>query len=221
MTVRAGVHSTLITQAAKRVLRPQGLFQKGRSRIWLGDHGWWMEVVEFQPGGWSKGSYLNVSCMWLWNVKSYISFDEGSRVADFHRFDDEPQFTVASEMLARQAEERVLRFRTLFPTIRAVSDYYLQKPLTDTSWTAFNAAIAHGLCGRSDIGSELLKRFADRQNHSIEWQKNADLDSRYLASQIHYPEQFRKLILARVLQTRELQKLTSTEDIDFSMADLK
>jgi hypothetical protein len=30
--------------------------QKGRSRIWLDDHGWWIAVVEFQPSDWARRS---------------------------------------------------------------------------------------------------------------------------------------------------------------------
>src|SRR5687767_4381931 len=80
MAEQTPIHSTLITAAAREILRPMGLFQKGRSRTWLDDQGWWVCVVEFQPSSWSRGSYLNVGCMWLWGVKDYISFDEGYRI---------------------------------------------------------------------------------------------------------------------------------------------
>src|SRR5436309_1568598 len=73
-------HTKLLTAAARSVLRPLGLQQRGRSRLWLDDHGWWVVVVEFQPSGWSIGSYLNVGAMWLWFEKDYISFDYGSRI---------------------------------------------------------------------------------------------------------------------------------------------
>jgi hypothetical protein len=42
-------HNRLVAQAAKEVLSPLGLTQKGRSRVWLDDHAWWLGVVEFQP----------------------------------------------------------------------------------------------------------------------------------------------------------------------------
>jgi len=54
------VHSKIIADAAKRNLAPIGLTRKGRSRVWLDDRGWYVTVVEFQPSGFSKGSYLNV-----------------------------------------------------------------------------------------------------------------------------------------------------------------
>src|SRR6202000_1719294 len=38
---------------------PLGLERRGRSRTWIDDQRWYAIVVEFQPSGFSKGSYLN------------------------------------------------------------------------------------------------------------------------------------------------------------------
>jgi hypothetical protein len=105
----------VLTNAARKVLRPIGLVQIGRSRTWLADHGWWLCVVEFQPSSWSQGSYLNVGCMWLWCVKDYISFDEGYRVGPFSEFRDEPEFEVAADQMAESAAQEISRYRKLFP----------------------------------------------------------------------------------------------------------
>jgi hypothetical protein len=101
----APVHSKILNDAARRILRPMGLTQKGRSRTWMDDHGWWICIVEFQPSGWSKGSYLNAGCSWLWHVRDYASFDEGYRVETFVEFQDEEQFASAADRLARRAAE--------------------------------------------------------------------------------------------------------------------
>lgn len=76
----ASAHSRLITAATRTHLRPLGCVQKGRSRVWLDDQGWWVGMVEFQPSSWSKGSYLNVGACFLWNEKDFLSFDAGHRV---------------------------------------------------------------------------------------------------------------------------------------------
>ena len=76
-------HSRLLRVAARNVLQPIGMVQKGRSRIWLQDHGWWVCIVEFQPSSWSRGSRLNVGCLWLWRANDDIHFDEGYRVGSF------------------------------------------------------------------------------------------------------------------------------------------
>jgi hypothetical protein len=130
MRAKAVIHSVLLASAAKRILLPAGLFQKGRSRTWLADQVWWMAVVEFQPSDWSQGSYLNVGCMWLWNTKQHISFDVGYRVNGFLPFENEEQFGPVADKLAVSALERVEEYRTLFRCIHDVSDYYFQKPRT-------------------------------------------------------------------------------------------
>ena len=76
-------HSRLLTEAARRHLRPLGVTQKARSRTWLDDRGWFVANVEFQPSGWSKGSYLNVGAHFLWTWNGFLSFDLGSRIEGF------------------------------------------------------------------------------------------------------------------------------------------
>src|SRR5688572_1964676 len=109
----AGAHDKIIATAAKTMLQPLGLRRKGQSRLWIGDHGWWLAVVEFQPSGFSKGSYLNVAAHWLWSDKGYISFDLGSgadwgsRAADFEAYESDMQFERAAERLATLAAQGV------------------------------------------------------------------------------------------------------------------
>ncbi len=207
MAKETAVHSRLITAAARKNLVPVGMFQIGRSRLWMGDHGWWLDVVEFQPGRWEKGSYLNVGCMWLWNVKSWTSFDEGQhRVHDFESFEDEAQFSRIAESLALEAKHYVLQQRTAFSSIRAVSDHYVQHDPV-RGWQEFNAAVAHGVCGRSDPALDLLERFSSDLDDSIEWQHLAKHDSCSLASIVRDRDRFEQVITERIVETRQLRKL--------------
>jgi hypothetical protein len=208
--------TTPLTHAARKVLRPMGMFQKGRSRIWLADNTWWMSVVEFQPSNYDKGSYLNVGCMWFWNVRPGFSFDEGYRIDKFHRYESENQFSTVAEQLSQKAAKEVIRYQTLFSSIHAVSDHYLRKPPDDSFWPEFNAAIAHGLSGRAKVGAALLTRKIGKMDTSIEWQKNAASDAEYLLTEIAYPDRFEKLIAGRVLRARDLHKVPRVEEIDFS-----
>jgi hypothetical protein len=206
----AGVHSLLITRAARRNLRPLGLFQKGRSRTWLADQGWWMAVVEFQPSGLSKGSYLNVACMWLWHLKNYISFDFEDRVEHFWRFESEEQFGPVADMLSQRAAEEVTRLRTLFPTVLAASDYFLQNPPVQSFWPEYNAAVAHGLVGRAREGAALLNK-PRSWDFSIDWHRRAAGDAHLMAGLIDDRTQFRELIEARIHETRSLLRLPKLE----------
>jgi hypothetical protein len=173
-----------------------------------------MIAVGFQPSGWSRGSYLNVGCMWLWNVKPHISFDEGNRVGGFFSFESEDQFRSIAEELAQRAAERVTHYRRLFPTIRNVSDFYLKNP-PHAGWPSFNAAVAHGLCGRIRMAKSLFNCWGDAANDEPEWVKQARLDSDELAAIVDDQEGFRKSISNRVLQTRKLRRLPVTPEVDF------
>jgi hypothetical protein len=80
MSAAGSDHNRVLTLAAREGLRPLGLTQKGRSRLWFDDHGWWLILVEFQPSAWSKGSYLNVGFQHLWRVTEHFSFGGHERL---------------------------------------------------------------------------------------------------------------------------------------------
>lgn len=118
-----------------------GMQRKGQSRVWFVDRGWWLAVVEFQPSAWSKGSYLNVAAMWLWNAKDYWSFDEGGRVESFREFKDAEQFSEVAEALAVRAREEVQVLLQRFPSMAAVASH-LRRHSDDNPWHTYHAAMA-------------------------------------------------------------------------------
>ena len=77
-------HNKIIRDTANSVLKQKGLFQKGTSRVWVDDNGWFLTQIEFQPSGWDSGAYLNVAISflwrrvmsnekWLWNSLVYVN----------------------------------------------------------------------------------------------------------------------------------------------------
>ncbi|WP_343649978.1 hypothetical protein [Stenotrophomonas sp.] len=144
-------HTRLLTAAARSILRPLGCMQKGRSRTWLDDHGWWVGVIEFQPSAWSRGSYLNVGACWLWEEKDFLSFDAGYRVAPFQPFTDTAEFTSVAQALAEQAAAEVLALRDRFPTpghVRALMRRHPNPRIREH----MHAGITAGLAGDYDEG---------------------------------------------------------------------
>jgi hypothetical protein len=213
--VQASSHAVLLSSAAKRILHPFGLFQKGRSRTWLADHAWWMAVVEFQPSDWSRGSYLNVGCMWLWNTQPHISFDVGYRVEGFSPFDNEEQFGRIADELAGRALEKVKDYRKLFRSIHGVSDYY-RRNAPKTFWACFNASLAHSLAGRTKAGTKLLSTCLEGSLSDPKWLKEARSDAQTLSEVIGDEEQFRDIILGRIRETRKQHNLPPLAEIDFN-----
>ena len=111
-------HNKLIKQAANAILKHYGLFQKGSSRVWIEDNGWYLTVVEFQPSAWDKGTYLNVSVHFLWDEKDYLSYDYYAglrpRLDQFVSFDgDETRFLTQVHCLAELALDTVIFYRKL------------------------------------------------------------------------------------------------------------
>ena len=200
------IHSTLLTSAAKRILKPSGLFQKGCSRTWLGDQVWWMVAVEFQPSDWSQGSYLNVGCMWLWNTKQHISFDVGYRVNGFFAFENEKQFGPVADGLAVGALEKVGEYRRLFSSIHDVSNYYFENA-PKGFWPCFNAAIAHSLAGRAEASTVVLASCLDGTDDDPMWLKEARSDARSLVASVHDAQRMRDIVSDRVMKTRAQQHL--------------
>ena len=115
VAVAPRVHARIVTSAARTALRPLGLQQKGRSRLWIDDHGWWLVNVEFQPSSWCKGSYLNVGEQHLWCERNYLVFERHERSAGGTAFieftSDETAFDAAMTRLAERAVAAVLARR--------------------------------------------------------------------------------------------------------------
>lgn len=139
-------HNKLIKQAANLVLKPYGLFQKGSSRIWIDDNGWYLIVVEFQPSAWDKGSYLNVAIHYLWDEKDYLSFDYGHRVNSFVRFDgNETKFLSDMQSLAEIAMNKVMEYRQ-FRDLEYAKTAVLKSKATHIIHTLYQRMMICGLC---------------------------------------------------------------------------
>lgn len=197
--------SKLLREGACAFLVPLGLTQRGRSRVWLDDQGWWLCVVEFQPRGFGRGSYLNVGCMWLWQEKDSLSFDEGYRVGGLHPFENPDQFKVVATTLAEQAATEVERYRSMFQTVRQVADHYLNHKPT-SFWPSFTAAVACGVVGQVADANRFFAQVL-QLNDDVEWIKVAQTKAAQWMSIVHDTELFRQSVHDAVTRTRRMLKL--------------
>ncbi len=125
-----GSHDRIIADAAKAALGPLGFRRKGRSRTWLADHDWWLTVVEFQPSGWSKGSYLNVASHWLWSGTGTLSFDFGGRIAEHVEYLTDAQFAPSAAQLAESAAVEAQRLAETFDGLSEAAKVLLEEAQT-------------------------------------------------------------------------------------------
>ena len=94
---------------------PIGVFQKGTSRTYIDDNGYFFTVIEFQPSAYAKGTYLNIALHFLWNEREYIAFDFpfDSRVKNFVEYQNDEQFAREVTGYVQEAAEQVLFYRKL------------------------------------------------------------------------------------------------------------
>ena len=214
------VHDKLIASAARETLRPLGFEQKGRSRLWFADHGWWLVVVEFQPSSWSRGSYLNVAAKWLWKEFPAWSFDfsfhpVGPRVSHFCEFETEDQFREASRGLARAAAAETLRLRAALSDITAVADVLAARVSgwPNPHWL-YDAASAAYLAGRSDEAFRLFTQLSLPQPDDYpgaEWLHELRRFGGELAAITGDDDRLFEVLSDQVTRSREVLRLPETE----------
>jgi hypothetical protein len=170
-------HSQIITAAARSILRPAGLAQKGRSRTWLDDHGWWLVLVEFQPSGFDRGSYLNVGATYLLYPRDHFGFHDGYREHDFVAARDEAQFRLEAEALCRLALAKVEAFRARLTSPTAAHDRLEEMLRADDErgirgpWNLYFGGALAFAAGRAARGRELLDRLGATYPAATDWEK--------------------------------------------------
>ena len=210
-------HNTLIARAARAALRPIGCIQKGRSRIWLDDHHWWVTVVEFQPSSWSKGTYLNVGACWLWHIKDYLSFDEGYRVDSFTSAENLERFESAVDGVAARAKQEVLYFRQRFPTLRAVAEDLKSKETRSVDiWGHYHAGVSCGLAGWSLESERRLRAALAVEERDTEWVHNLKAECGRLLPLVNNAQAFRGHISDVVAASRASLKLKPAAESAFN-----
>ena len=198
-------HNRLIAHAAKMSLAPLGCKQKGRSRLWFDDHGWWVAVVEFQPSSWSKGSYLNVAAMWLWNAKDHWSFDEGGRVDTFHEFKSESQFSDAAAQLASRAATEVISLRRIFSSIEAAATHLAQKDKKGI-WDHYHAAMSAAVSGNSSYAQSQFAKVASARVHAP-WVAELQAKAASFSNRVFSLESLQQAVHNEIVAARSQLKL--------------
>lgn len=209
----ASPHNRLVAQVARDVLRPIGMTQKGRSRVWLDDRRWWVGVVEFQPSSWARGTYLNVGVMWLWRDtdEHQVTFDLGHRIDDagFAEYESDDQFTAAAERMARRAVDEIKQLRSRVESLDDAAEILRRDAAIERGWAMWDAAIALGLAGRRTDAAEMFRQVVHDDDDREWWVavKRRAVDLSVLVTED--PEQFQAEVTRWIARSREALHLSA------------
>ena len=160
----AGPHNKIIAAAAKATLEPIGFKRKGQTRLWILDHGLWLNTVGFRPSQWSVSVDLDNAAHWLWAGHGFMSLDyfrRGSHVA----FEDEVQFSDAMAEIAKQAASRAAQLERQFASFDAIANFVIREaqdnPRMQASWFGYKAGLTCGILGRQEKAEDFLRGITD------------------------------------------------------------
>jgi len=200
-------HSAALIASARRHLAPLGVNQRGRSRFWYDDRGWFLIGIEFQPSSFDRGSYLNVGCCWLWCAKPDFSFDLGNREEAFRQFTSPSDWGPVADGLAQRASELVQHYRSQFSSVADLAAHYEHQPPANF-WNHYHAAIAYGLTNRIPQARHLFRTAtADATSTSPQWLKDAAERCARFNAKLADRGEFRGLVKTEIERARRLMKL--------------
>lgn len=202
-------HQKIIHRTTREVLRPAGLIQKGTSRLWYLDCGWYACFAEFQPFKGRQGTTLNFGISWLWYPKEYWTFDIYNRLGEFVEYEEDESFRASVLALSNHVVEYCTQTHA---AIRTPEDAYalVENHKKKTDWHAFNLAILAGLAGKTDTSRSLFD-LALLPQAKIAWKIELNEVISILKSELSDRQTFKRCIDARIKEARTLLKLPSTQ----------
>jgi len=161
-------HSKIIAAAAKAELAPIGFQRKGQSRLWLSDHGSWLNVVEFTPSRWSKSVSLMNAAHWLWLGAGFMSFNLAVPSNCHADFETEEQFRTEVSEIAEMARQKALDIDARFRSFDAIAEFVVERARSSPermgpSWWGYEAGIASALVGRMGDAHTFLRGLTDER----------------------------------------------------------
>jgi len=193
-------HGKLIAAAARAALAPLGCRRKGQSRVWFSDERFWYILIEFQPSAWSKGTYLNVTPIWLF-LRPWGG-EAAHRVSNYITFESSSQFGPLIEQAAQRVAAEVVSLRAKFRTPADLHRFFAGNP----SWSGniYRAAITGGLVGDFALARQLFARVGalDPAKQGSRF-KDIREECATMAGLLDDPAAYRSAILERIAARRQ------------------
>ena len=198
-------HNKLLKKIAKERLKPLGIVQKGQSRTFLYDKGWFTIVIEFQPSSWSKGTYLNIGVDFNFYPRDYFAFAYGYRETSFGEFTDEEQFAKLvnglCDLTLKRVQELDQKFIDVWTALTTAD-----KEKGNDIWRIYEVAVLNILTSNFDRARKLLGKVSKTKcEHDWEFdrKKRADELLDWLKENPTSLDKIKNIIR----ETRQLKKL--------------
>ncbi|WP_324027835.1 hypothetical protein QSV08_07780 [Maribacter sp. BPC-D8] len=207
-------HSKIINRTAKKVFNEYGIVQKGQSRIWLDDQYWYSTIIEFQPSGRARGTYLNIGICFHWYKQDHLSFDIGYREKGFCEYKNEEQFENIVIEFVKLGLEKVLLIRKKLVDLQSTQETILNYDFErDTVWSNYHKAIISGLNNQPNE-SERYFNLILKNKLEYDWQLELKLKVEQLILDLNNISDFKSNINEVIMISRNEKKLKSTSKIN-------
>lgn len=198
-------HNKIIKKIAKSKFKPLGIVQKGSSRTFLLDKGWYSLVIEFQPHGYYKGTFLNIGACFHFYPKEYYSYDYNSRELDFVKYEDDESFLNEivdyCDLAIKRIEELTQELETMGKAFISLEAY----KLSDDIWRSLYLGILSGLLGNKDKAESFFD-LVIKDETFCDWQEERKNFTEQSLVELKN-DNFRKYMESVINNSRQLKKL--------------
>ena len=196
------------------MLKPIGLVQRGRSRMWLDDHGWWLGIDYFGPSAWAPGSYARVYASFLWSRSDSITLDYSLGNLDEQHvlYESDKQFAPEALRLASLAAPEIEQVRATYRSLHDWLPLFEERASAEEGWPVYDAGIANGLLGNTERARSWLE--ALHQDDDRDWAQEGRRYALNLARTLEQPQKFRQAIVRDIATSRSAQRLALRSDLE-------
>jgi hypothetical protein len=205
----------IVKKAAKEILAPYGIRQKGQTRGWHDDNNWFITLIEFQRTR-TPGAALNIGINFLWTPKEYLSYDYwhgtidslGAAVEHFYKYFNDDSFYERMQKHSKIALEQALFYREFQDINLAKSHILRHKSLMDNLWGAWDKAMICFMAEDIEEGRKYFDIFSQYVHQHNDWINNF-VKEQTARFQPHLGDSkmLKQLVLETITKQREFFKL--------------
>lgn len=149
----------IIKKLCKEIF-PSDVFQKGNSRVYLDDNGYYFTMIEFQPYTLRKGTFLNVGLSFFFDKSDVLSFSysyhDKCRIGKkFIEYKNDEQFEKDVRKYVELANKYILKYR------KFIDINYAKKYIVKRSSSPYIKSMFYFLTGEQEIGRKYYKMFLE------------------------------------------------------------